>query len=438
MPIKRQRPSSAPGGGHAVPVGTFHSSCFWCFYKRFRLQSSKHSPALYTPPGCRETLIFDISEIECDPGDRDLGEFSLPSVMVIQALPQHFEMDATDCDKDWDVWSPSALDTDLTPETGSEAQVVAANVNVIESGAGFQPMVDVVVDSGADVSVAPLSYRHCGEAAGRTGVLMQDAQGKRIQEEIGSRILNVEVKDADGRPVQLRERFSIANIGSVTLSLGRLIRGGWNLSHGNFGQCLVKDGCSIPIRLRRNTLVMAAIVSAIAMYDSGPLPPEAEEVAAQAGWRIMPSGLPLRVVHRATAVPLEDSLWSTDDWSWVSVFVRKEVSERQPQPGDVWLQVLTMSSQDFERHRRQLILIDPELQGERDICILFHVEEIPSGVLSDPGELFSAPCERDPPFYPAGEEPGAGVMVDDVQCAVRKGSPFLSCRRGARRRGHGG
>ena len=33
--------------------------------------------------------------------------------------------------------------------------------------------------------------------------------------------------------------------------------------------------CTIPIRLQRNTLVMAAVVSAIAMFDSGPLPPEA-------------------------------------------------------------------------------------------------------------------------------------------------------------------
>ena len=114
---------------------------------------------------------------------------------------------------------------------------------------------------------------------------------------MGSRILSVAVKDVDGRPVQIRERFCVANIGSVILSLGRLIRAGWNMSHGAFGQCLVKDGCSVPIRLRRNTLVMAAVVSAIAMFDAGPLPPEAEEVASQAGWRIMPSGLPLRVVH---------------------------------------------------------------------------------------------------------------------------------------------
>ena len=103
----------------------------------------------------------------------------------------------------------------------------------------------------------------------------------------------------------------------------------------------------------------------------------------------------------------------------MSVFVRKDVATRQPQPGDVWLQVLSMSSHDFERHRRQLILIDSELHGEHDLCILLHVEEIPTNALTEPGELFAAPCERDPPFVPAGEEPGAGAMVGDVMAEGR-------------------
>ena len=83
--------------------------------------------------------------------------------------------------------------------------------------------------------------------------------------------------------------------------------------------------------------------------------------------------------------------------------MRREVGGRQPQAGDVWLQVLSMSSHDFEKHHRRLVLIDPQLRCEHDLCILLHVEEIPSNSLSEPGELFSAPCEMDPPFFPAEE-----------------------------------
>ena len=42
--------------------------------------------ALNTPPGCRQTLIFDISEVDCDPCDCET--FGLPSVMVVKGVAQ--------------------------------------------------------------------------------------------------------------------------------------------------------------------------------------------------------------------------------------------------------------------------------------------------------------------------------------------------------------
>ena len=41
-----------------------------------------------------------------------------------------------------------------------------------------------------------------------------------------------------------------------------------------------------------------SVVSAIALLDSGPLPPHAEEVATHPGWHILPSGLPVLTAHR--------------------------------------------------------------------------------------------------------------------------------------------
>ena len=107
---------------------------------------------LCTPPGCRETRIFDISEIECDIDD--LNDFSFPSVMMVRAGPQEFSMDSTDADGKWDAWSPTALDSDLVADDAGEASHVEVSVNVTETGASCQPRIDVVVDSGADVSVA--------------------------------------------------------------------------------------------------------------------------------------------------------------------------------------------------------------------------------------------------------------------------------------------
>ena len=95
---------------------------------------------LDTPPGCRETLIFDISE------EGDFEGFSLDegAVMVITAgaVPV-FPMDHTDDDGDW-VYSPWA---DRHTE----------KIQMVQAGKrGKQDIAtEVVVDSGADVSVAP-------------------------------------------------------------------------------------------------------------------------------------------------------------------------------------------------------------------------------------------------------------------------------------------
>ena len=375
--------------------------------------------ALSTPPGCRVTRIFDISEV-----DSDIENFTLdarPSeygVMVVEALPcsSCFAMDASDGDGDWTVWEPSECDQNLLGEAPSKV----LGINMVKASLHSLQEVEVVLDSGADVSVAPLAFAKCGEPSGISGVVMQDAQGKRIPE-LGSRVLSVEVQDVHGHPVRIKEKFAIANVGSLILSLGRLLRGGWNLSHGTDGQVMTKSGCSVPIKLRRNTLVVAAVVSAIALLDAGPLPPHAEEVAAHPGWHILPSGLPLLIAHRCDELPLESSVWSSEDWTWVAVFVRKEPSTRLPEEGDVWLQVLTLSTEEFEQSPKKICELEAELEGYHDIALLFHVEELPKDLLSSPRDIFSEPHEDEPPILPMGwENAPESADVEDVVAEGRE------------------
>ena len=73
------------------------------------------------------------------------------------------------------------------------------------------------MDSGADVSVAPLRFHKLGKAAEKSNVCTQDAQGRQIPE-VESRVLDIEVKDENGASVTIREKFAIAKIGSVILS----------------------------------------------------------------------------------------------------------------------------------------------------------------------------------------------------------------------------
>ena len=259
-------------------------------------------------------------------------------------------MDATDGDGNWTL--DPALYTSF-PET----------VGVLAVGCKPSPLkVDVVIDSGADVSVAPRHLAKFGVRAKKSEVVMQDAQGKTIPE-LGTRILNVELGTEAGEKVTVPEKFSIAPIATVIMSLGRLLRSGWELGQSGGAPVIRRDHHVVPITLRRNTLTVWGEISrievaeqeekeatpsdktsnepnhvnAVTFDDTGPLPPELQAIATRPGWHILPSGLPALVTHKCEELELERSLWSSEDGSWIAIFVRAEEHTRLPQPGDLWI-----------------------------------------------------------------------------------------------------
>ncbi|CAE7838927.1 GIP [Symbiodinium sp. CCMP2592] len=190
---------------------------------------------------------------------------------------------------------------------------------------------EVVIGSGADISVAPLKMAMLGKPAKRSGILMQDAQGKRIPEK-ESRVLDIEVETTEGTPILLKEKFCVAPVSSIIVSMGRLLRWGWSLGTCGGKPVIESGGHKVPIRLRRNTLTVLATVASIAAAgcseaaapatqpqqvnmmtfdDLGRLPPEAEALAGRPGWSILRSGLPFPVAHNVEEINVEQSLWSS-------------------------------------------------------------------------------------------------------------------------------
>ena len=241
------------------------------------------------PPGCGVTQLFDISELE---DTEDFSNFSLEpaEVMMIRASrpgwldtldddwgveatplaasqgPEEFAMDASDWDGDWTVpWY----------EPNAQEEVVASILSVRAHGRE----VEVVVGSGADISVAPCAFADLGSPGTPAAVTMHDAQGKEIVE-LGNRVLDIEVRSLEGETVTIREKFAVANVGSLILSLGRLLRSGWELGHEGGGPVIKRDGCRLPIRLRRNTLTMLGIVSLISASCGQPAAEAAKVNAA--------------------------------------------------------------------------------------------------------------------------------------------------------------
>ena len=282
-------------------------------------------------------------------------------------------MDVTDGDGEWIV-EPGLAET--------QASAVLA----------VQARMEEVIDSGVDIAVAPLKLAMLGKLVKRSGILMQDAQGRRIPES-ESRVLEIEVETLGGHPHLVA--------GDVLHRPG-LLHYHLNGARIEMGVGLWGRAAAGTATKRRNILTVLAIVSSIAAAtvcgepsgpgaesrssrtprnvnmmifdDLGRLPPEAEVLAAKPGWHILPSGLPFFVAHSVDEVNVEQSLWSEGDWAWLALFVRVEAATRLPEVGDMWVQALTVKKEDFENTPKTLRDLDPDLEGRRDIAMVFHVE----------------------------------------------------------------
>ena len=285
---------------------------------------------------------------------------------------------------------------------------------------------EIVIDSGADISVAPLKLAQLGKAASASGVVMQDAQGRRIPEK-ERRILDIEVETADGDSLVIREKFCIAPVASVILSMGRLLRWGWSLATYGGRPVIERGGHKVPIKLRRNTLTILATVAAITTnavdYPNEPntqahlCPPE-----APSGWRILPSGLPFYVAHHVDELSLEQSLWEDGDWTWVAVFVRVEQASRRPEPGNMWVQALTLKVEDLAGAPKLLSEVDSELSGRHDVTMVLHVEELAKDLLTNPRDIFAAPADDNmaAPLPEPENAAGIGEEVEGVAAESRE------------------
>ncbi|CAE7337252.1 unnamed protein product [Symbiodinium sp. CCMP2592] len=408
--VRQVEVEAVPSSGQSVASATTAATSATAY----RTPSVVQRIALSTPPQCRETFIFDMAEefeeFELEGGAINMIQIAGVAVEIAaHEFPEvpHFAMDATDDDEEWTVCPELCYD-----EPEREHVAVINMVRATATAQHTSKAVDVVVDSGADVSVAPLEFRSLGRSSPNSNVLMQDAQGKQIVNH-GSRALVVEVKDINGETAVIKERFLLAEVSSLIISMGRLLRNGWCLGHVNSGPVISRDGCVLPVRLRRNTLVMSAIVSAIAVLDSGPLPPPAEDVCGVPGWHVLPSGLPFLVHHHTLEVPFESWLWSTEDWTHVAVFVRKEAATRGPQPGDVWIQVLSTTTEAFENMPKRLDALEAELTGYHDVAVLLHVVEMEKNLLSNPSDYFEEEAWEDAPMLPNEPQDAEEDEADD-------------------------
>ena len=127
-----------------------------------------------------------------------------------------------------------------------EDSPVVSHVRAVTDG--DQGVVDIVLDSGADVSALPLSYAGVGVPASSDGATFVDAQGNALVVD-STRLAKVKLNG-----IVLKEKFIVSGVTTPLLSLGNVMRGGWSIHSDGTSQWLTKDDLWIPLFLKRNSV----------------------------------------------------------------------------------------------------------------------------------------------------------------------------------------
>ena len=118
----------------------------------------------------------------------------------------------------------------------------------------------VILDSGSDVSLLPLSYAN--ENIGESNVRLQDCQGTSLRT-AGQQDATLVVFDAkSGEEVEIHHRFLVGNVHNCILSLGELYKSGWMLKSDGPEQFLISPDqeAKIPVMFQRNSFAIEAMI----------------------------------------------------------------------------------------------------------------------------------------------------------------------------------
>ena len=167
-----------------------------------------------------------------------------------------FDMAADDGNDEWTVFQGDSFNLLSQDDWSCEG----ARILAISSGRGKST--DIVMDSGADASVLPLSFIGFGESVQPEDTGFSDAQGHSLKA-FDWRLCTVELGN-----VRIKERFLVSNVTCPLLASGKLHKAGWGIVNEENGPVFVHGTEKrIPCWYRHNSLMASAQIRVIAKHD---------------------------------------------------------------------------------------------------------------------------------------------------------------------------
>ena len=123
---------------------------------------------------------------------------------------------------------------------------------------------DIILDSGSDATVIPVSMISAGSASQDQTSYLRDAQGARIATE-GVRDISIVLTTVDGVEVTIRDKAHVSNkVECPLISYGKLLRHGWGIvPEGSKSFLVHTSGSKVDIGFKQNSLVVSGHVRMI-------------------------------------------------------------------------------------------------------------------------------------------------------------------------------
>ena len=124
---------------------------------------------------------------------------------------------------------------------------------------------DIILDSGSDATVIPISMVTAGSPAADQSSYLRDAQGSRIETD-GVRDISIVLFAVDGSEVILKDKAHVSSrVDMPLISYGKLLRHGWGIvPEGDKSFLVHSSGAKVEVSFKQNSLLVSGVVRMIA------------------------------------------------------------------------------------------------------------------------------------------------------------------------------
>ena len=158
---------------------------------------------------------------------------------------------------------------------------------------------EVILDSGADVTVLPLSHEEVGETS-RELTNIRDAQGNPIPTAKMRKNVIFEIEGLEGERLFFRDKAVIGQVRQPLFCVGKLMRENWMPKQTERGLCMTRGSQGFSVHWSRNSLATHMKIHRVKASESFvrmivEIPDALERLSVSPGWKLRSTGQPMHV-----------------------------------------------------------------------------------------------------------------------------------------------